>query len=75
MDGPPACVFFFFLFLFHNLAELGNENELTSPSLAARSCFVPVFPLSECAGAEFTVLISPPSADRGTAAARRANSL
>lgn len=43
--GRTACVFFFFLFLFHNLAELENENELTSPPPAARSCFCPSFSL------------------------------
>lgn len=37
--GPPLCLF---LFLFHNLAELESENELTSPCLLPDPAFVPV---------------------------------
>ena len=48
-----VCVFLLFLFLFHNLAELENENELTSPRLLPDPAFVPVsvsLPCSICSG-------------------------
>lgn len=48
----PPCFPFFPFFLFHNLAELENENELASPRSAARSCFCPSFPSST--GAQLT---------------------